>query len=64
MSAALVPAAELAFWRLLLGGLAARYGLRRPVLGAVLLAATPVVDLAVLGLAATDRAGARRPRAP
>jgi hypothetical protein len=41
MLIALIIAAELAFWLVLLAGLVTRYGLRRPRLGTVLLVATP-----------------------
>jgi hypothetical protein len=44
----LIVAAEIAFWALLVSGLATRYLLRRPRLGLALLAATPVVDLVLL----------------
>lgn len=42
-----IVACEIGFWVLLLAGLLARYPLRRPRVGAVLLASTPVVDLAL-----------------
>jgi hypothetical protein len=45
---AFIILAEIAFWSLLLSGLAARYLLRRPRLGLGLLVATPFVDLALL----------------
>ncbi|GAA4255362.1 hypothetical protein GCM10022255_063900 [Dactylosporangium darangshiense] len=45
---------EIAFWVLLAAGLLARYPLRRPRAGAVLLAATPVVDLVLLVVAGVD----------
>jgi hypothetical protein len=45
---AVIFAAEIAFWALLVSGLATRYLLRRPRLGLALLAATPVIDLALL----------------
>ena len=45
---AFIIAAEIAFWLVLAAGLATRYLLRRPRLGAVLLVATPVIDLALL----------------
>jgi hypothetical protein len=51
---ALIAAAELAFWLLLLSGLAARYGLGRPRLGMALLVATPFVDLALLAVTTID----------
>ena len=43
-----IIAAEIAFWVVLAAGLATRYLLRRPRLGAVLLIATPLIDLALL----------------
>jgi hypothetical protein len=51
---ALIVAAELAFWLLLVSGLAARYVAGRPRLGMALLAATPVVDLALLAATTID----------
>jgi hypothetical protein len=57
--AALIVATEIAFWVLLLSGLTARYLLRRPRLGAVLLVATPLVDVVLLTATILDlRAGA------
>lgn len=47
-------ACEIGFWVVLLGGLATRYLLRRPRAGAVLLASTPLVDLAMLLFALVD----------
>jgi hypothetical protein len=44
----LIVATEIAFWGMLLSGLVARYGLRRPRVGLALLAATPFVDLVLL----------------
>ena len=59
MTAALIVAAEIAFWLVLLGGLTARYALRRPRLGAALLLATPLVDVALLAFTVIDlRSGA------
>lgn len=49
-----VIAAEVTFWILLLGGLCCRYILRLNALSAVLLIATPVVDLAVVMLTYID----------
>ena len=49
-----VVAAEIAFWVILLGGLIARYVLRRPRLGAALLVATPLVDVVLLGFTVLD----------
>jgi hypothetical protein len=45
-----IVAGELAFWFLLLGGLVARYPLRMKRTSTVLLAAVPLVDLAVLAV--------------
>ena len=49
-----IVATEIAFWLLLLSGLVARYGLGRPRVGLVLLAATPLVDLALLAATTVD----------
>jgi hypothetical protein len=57
MITALILASEIAFWLVLLGGLAARYALRRPRLGASLLFATPLVDIALLALTVIDLRG-------
>jgi hypothetical protein len=58
--AAAILACEVAFWALLLGGLTARYVLRRPRLGAVLLVCAPLVDVVLLGVTSLDLAeGAR-----
>ena len=54
MLIALIVAAEIAFWLILVSGLAARYVLRRPRLGMALLVATPIVDLALLGATTVD----------
>ncbi len=51
---ALIVAAEVAFWLVLVSGLAARYVLGRPRLGMALLVATPVVDLALLAVTTID----------
>ncbi|WP_454300819.1 hypothetical protein [Salana multivorans] len=45
---------EVAFWAALVAGLAARYLLRRPRLGAAFLIAAPVIDAVLLGLVAVD----------
>lgn len=45
---------EVLFWVLIAAGLAARYLLRRPRLGAVLLACTILVDLGILATAVID----------
>jgi hypothetical protein len=52
--AMLIVACEIAFWVALLSGLAARYVLNRPRLGAVLLVATPLVDVALLAFTVID----------
>lgn len=57
---AIIIGCEIAFWVLIAAGLAARYLLRRPRLGIVLLALTPVVDLILLGAAAFDLRGGGR----
>jgi hypothetical protein len=51
-----IAAAEAAFWALVLGGLAARYGLRRRRLSTVLLAAVPAVDVLLLTVTVVDLA--------
>lgn len=48
MILAIIVACEIGFWVLICLGLGARYLLRRPRLGAVLLALTPLVDLVLL----------------
>jgi len=48
MLLAIVAICEVGFWVVLLCGLAARYLLRRPRFGAVLLACVPLVDLVLL----------------
>ncbi len=48
MIVGLIIACEIGFWVLIALGLIARYLLRRPRLGAVLLVLTPVVDLVLL----------------
>lgn len=54
MLLSLVVACEVAFWVLLVGGLLARYALRRPRLGGALLVLTPLVDLVLLVAAGVD----------
>jgi len=54
--AAAIAAAEIGFWALVLGGLAARYVLHRRRLSTVLLALVPVVDVALLAVTAIDLA--------
>jgi hypothetical protein len=51
---ALIIVAEIAFWSILVSGLAARYVLGRPRLGITLFVATPVVDLALLTATTID----------
>ena len=51
---AAILASEIGFWALIAAGLVARYPLRRPTLGAALLALTPVVDLILLTTAVID----------
>lgn len=51
---------EIGFWALIAAGLVSRYLLHRPRLGAVLLAATPLVDLLLLTVTYFDlRSGAQ-----
>ena len=45
---AVIVACEVGFWVVLLAGLAARYGLRRPRLGGALLVCVPLVDAVLL----------------
>lgn len=54
---AVIAAGEIGFWVLIGAGLAARYLLRAPALGAVLLAGTALVDLAVLIATVIDLRG-------
>jgi hypothetical protein len=61
MVIAFMVAAEIAFWALLLAGLAFRYPLRRPRAGIALLVATPFVDLALLARRHPVTGSARRP---
>lgn len=51
---AAILASEIGFWALIAAGLIARYPLRRPTLGAALLALTPLVDLILLTTAVID----------
>ena len=50
----LIVACEVGFWVVLFAGLAARYLLRCPRLGAALLVCVPLVDLVLLGASAID----------
>jgi hypothetical protein len=54
--AAAIAAAEIGFWALVLGGLAARYVLHRRRLSTVLLALVPAVDVVLLTVTAIDLA--------
>ncbi len=54
MIVAIIIACEIGFWLILAAGLGARYVLRQRVLGAVLLACVPVVDLVLLVAATID----------
>lgn len=50
---------EIAFWAFVLAGLIARYPMRRPGLGIILLVMTPIVDLVLIVATVVDlRAGA------
>lgn len=51
---AVIVACEVGFWVVLLAGLAARYGLRRPRLGGALLVCVPLVDLVLLVASVLD----------
>lgn len=51
---AAIVAAEIAFWVVLLGGLTARYVLRRQRLSTALLVSVPLVDVALLCFVAID----------
>ncbi len=54
---------EIGFWVVLGAGLLARYGLRRPRLGAALLVGVPVVDLVLLALTVLDLRSGTAPQA-
>lgn len=54
MILAVIIGCEIAFWVLIVLGLVARYTLRKPRAGMVLLAMTPVVDLVLLAATAVD----------
>jgi hypothetical protein len=51
---AVIVACEVGFWVVLLAGLAVRYLLRRPRLGAALLVCVPLVDIVLLVASALD----------
>ena len=57
MPITLIIATEIAFWLLLLAGLATRYVLRRPRAGMALLVATPFVDVVLLAITTIDLRG-------
>lgn len=57
MILAAIVVCEVAFWVAILAGLAARYLLRRPRLGAALLILAPVIDVVLLALVAVDLLG-------
>lgn len=57
MILAAIVVCELAFWVAILGGLVARYLLRRPRLGAGLLILAPVIDVVLLAFVALDLIG-------
>ncbi len=57
MIVAVIVACEVGFWVLLAAGLLARYGLRRPRLGAALLIGVPLVDLVLLAATVVDLRG-------
>ena len=61
---AAVIGAEVAFWVLLLGGLALRYLARTRRLSSVVLAAVPLVDLVLVTLVAIDVSGGAEPTVP
>ncbi|MGW9022491.1 hypothetical protein ACWGOE_13500 [Leucobacter chromiiresistens] len=48
---------EVAFWAAILAGLSARYLLRRPRLGAMLLMLAPIIDVVLLALVTIDLLG-------
>jgi hypothetical protein len=58
---AVIVACEIGFWVVLAAGLVARYLLGRRRLGALLLAAVPVVDLALLVFTVVDLRGGAQP---
>jgi hypothetical protein len=59
--AAAIVAGEVGFWVLLVGGLLLRYGLRARRSSTVVLAAVPLVDVAVLVVAGADLLGGAAP---
>lgn len=63
MVVAAIVVCEIGFWVVLGAGLTARYGLRRRRLGAALLLAVPLVDLALLAFTVLDLRAGAQPRA-
>lgn len=61
--AAVLAAGEIGFWVLIAAGLIARYPLRRPRIGAILLLGVPVLDVVVLLAAVADLARGAQPNA-
>ncbi|WP_065424229.1 hypothetical protein [Kocuria sp. HSID16901] len=57
MIVATIVACEIGFWVFLLAGLSARYVLRRPRLGLILLAIAPLVDVVLLSVTVADLRG-------
>lgn len=57
MIVAVIIACEILFWVFIALGLSARYLLRRPRAGAILLALSPATDVVLLGATALDLAG-------
>ncbi|GAA1386901.1 hypothetical protein GCM10009613_21610 [Pseudonocardia kongjuensis] len=57
----LIGAAEIAFWVFLVAGLAARYLLHRPALGAALLVGVPLMDVVLVVAAVADVASGGEP---
>lgn len=60
MIAVAIVACEIGFWVVLVAGMALRYPLRRPRLGALVLAGVPLVDVVLLVVAGVDLAGGAR----
>jgi hypothetical protein len=61
---AAIVAAEVAFWVILLGGLALRYLVRARRLSTIVLLGVPLVDVALLVLVAVDVASGAQPTQP
>ena len=64
MILAIIVACEIAFWVVIVFGLAIRYPLRRPRAGLVMLALVPLVDLILLLAVALNLRSGARPRSP